>query len=307
MRVRKKAEKNFMKHTQMNFARSLKIYLFVFLALLTTCSNPKSSAKTFPITEEERAWLKGFFRDLLFEAPGAYVLYGKKPMMWYCFRKPPTEEEKAELEAYYASLPEEEKVAPERKRFDFYTHYYKWEKIKERFAIKQYLFGTFPPRLDHGPESLIFINVEMALKTLLEHYDDFRRVLGYDFDPLEAVFDVENRESQFWKSIMNNNMLVGILLGYGRENSWFFDWETKYKQQQSKIGEFLRSLPLINDAPHDILYPDPQHFPLPVFGSYGLYANQKKILGEFKKDQEKIKELYRGRDEVDLALEWLTR
>jgi hypothetical protein len=221
----------------------LRFSLLVFSFFLTTCTSiqkPVVPAHTFSITDEERVWLREFFHDLLFDDLGAYVLYGTKPMSWSCLEDLPTEEEKARWKSYYESLPPEEKAKYFTKRvYDFKGNFQKWEQIKHRFPIRQYLFGRFSNTTSEKVENLCFVNIEQAVRVLLANYADFRRVLGYDFDPLEAVFDIENRDSKFWNEVLQHHTLIGMLLGFGRDNSWFFEWTIQYENEPSKQGDFL--------------------------------------------------------------------
>ena len=295
----------------------LSLTIFLFLgssALMVMCTSPEKSAKpseVFSITEEERGWLREFFHDLLFEEIGAYVLYGTKPMTWFSIEKAYTEEEQARIKAWYNALSDQEKAkytVREDDRYDFYTNFHKWEQIKQRFPIKQYLFGTFPNRfkIDES-DSLFFVNIEMAIRTLLEYYEDFRRILGFDFDPLQVVFEIENRESKFWNGVIHDDVLLGILLGFGGDNAWFFNWGMRREEEPNKVGDFLKSLPIHCSNTRRVLYPNTQEFVLPIFVTYGLHPTDQQLIEQYKKEREQIKALYKGRDEVDLALEWLTR
>ena len=291
---------------------SLAFFLILFIFLFAQCSSPKSNIPPakYTITEAERVWIKNFFRCLLFENMGAYVLYGSKPVSISCIEEPLSEEEKAEWNAYFDSLSEEEKRKIEfvkKKYCDYADDYKKLEEIKLKLPINQYLFGRFPCKSSDKVDFALFINIEMTLRILLEYYEDFRRVLGYDFDPFQVVFEVENRDSKFWNRIMSNHALVGILLGYGRDNAWFFEWKMKNKKSEGRLGNFVRSLPSIVYEERDIDDPTPSDFTLPIFGSYGLYPNDKQLFRQYEIEHEKIKALYRGKDEVDIALEWLTR
>ena len=262
------------------------------------------------MTSEERIWLREFFHDVLFKDPGAYVLYGTKPMSWSCIDKTLTDEEYAEMMKLYQALPPEEKAlyfVLEKDCFDFQANFEKWKKIRHKFPITQYLFGTFPIQGFPDSESLFFINIEMTLRTLLNYHEDFKRVLGFDFDPFQAVFEVENRDSRFWNGVIQHHVLLGILLGFGRENAWFFDWKMQYSEIEGPERSFIKSLPRRTYEQQDILYPNPKHFGLPIFGSYGLYPNDQKLIEQYRKEQKKIKALYKNRDEVDVALDWLTR
>ncbi len=282
--------------------------LLVFSTLLTCCSVPNKPtipAQTFSLTQEERAWMQEFFRDLLFKHPGAYTLFGTKPISTSCVYHL-TEEDKKELQEYYESLSKEERSKMRKKRYDYDANYERWQKIKDRFPVRQYLFGSFPSIFDETTEIVLFVNIEETLRVLLNYYDDFRRVLGHDFDPLQVIFEVENKDSEFWQTVMQHHALQGILLGFGRDNSWFFYWELQTKEDKGHIRNFLTSLPLKYAEDADIEDYSPENFLLPAFGIYGLHSNTQ-VIEQYKKEREQIKALYRGRDEVDVTLDWLTR
>jgi hypothetical protein len=284
------------------------ILLLIFSLSLSLCTlpNKSQSSSKFVLTEEEKTSLKEFFRDLLFKNPGAFTLFGTKPISTSCLYEPLSEEEKEKQKAFYDSLSEEQKATLHKKRYDFEANYQKWQEIKHRFPISQYLFGTFPSPCEEKTHILLFVNIETTLRTLLKYYEDFRRVLGYDFDPFQIVFEVENVDSKFWNAILHNHALQGILLGFGRDNAWFFEWNKKYSKEQNLQSDFMRSLPSTFEEANDIKDPDPKHFLLPIYKSFGLHSD-KRLFEQYKKEQTQIMDLYKGRDEVDVALEWLTR
>lgn len=249
--------------------------------------------------------MQEFFRELLFKYPGAYTLFGTKPISSSCVYHL-TEEDKQELQEYYTSLSEEKRSKMRKRKYDYDANYEKWQKIKDRFPIRQYLFGSFPSLFDDTVEIVLLVNIEETLRVILNDYEDFRRVVGHDFDPLEVVFEVENKNSEFWQTVMQHHALQGILLGFGRDNAWLFYWEMLTKEDKGPTRNFLASLPLKCADNANIEDYNPQNFPLPAFGVYGLHPNTQ-LIEKYKKEREQIKILYRGRDEVDVALEWLTR
>lgn len=291
--------------TQLNVV----VLVFVVIALaFSSCSHSERTETTlqkYDITQEEKVWLKEFFRDLLFNNPGAYTLYGTKPVsminLVYL-----TEQDKQKLQEGYQSLSDEEKSQVFLQRYDFATNYKKWGQVKDRFPIRQYLFGIFTSPYEKSVELVLFVNIEMTVKTLLDHYADFRRLLGSDFDPLEVVFEVEDKYSSFWNTVLKKHSLLGILLGFGKNQSWFFEMSVKYESQQGKIGAFIQSLPEKMVGEGYIDHYDPQHFSLPSFLHFGLH-DERAIIERFETERQSIKLLYKGKDEVDLALEWLTR
>jgi len=291
------------------FYRKLKVAFFLILALavsifsMSLIKKEKLPEKPFQLTVEERIWLGEFFEDFLFDSPGAYTLFGSKPVSGSClYHKHFSEEEKKELEKYLASLPDESKRP---KRHDFEANYDKWMAIKDRFPIRQYLFGEFPT-FDEKTSVALFVNIEAAIKTVVNHYEEFRRTLGYDFDPVQAIFDVQNKESKFWNAVVKNHLLMGIMHGFGRENSYFFDQFMKYNADNSQIGDFFRSMPKNFSDNKDIRYQDVKNFMLPIFKTFGLFPNDF-LINQYETERKRIKAIYKGKDSVDVALSWLTR
>ena len=87
---------------------------------------PVINAHTVSISVEERVWLKEFFRYVLFQEQGAYVLYGTKPMSWICIQKTVPDGEDDDVSQYYNALSDEKKaeyMAWIKDRFDFYTNF----------------------------------------------------------------------------------------------------------------------------------------------------------------------------------------
>jgi len=250
--------------------------------------------------------MKEFFSDLLFENQGAYTLYGTKPVSLSLLSPPLTVKEIEQFQAYYDSLPEEKKPRMKKKPYDYLSNYQKWQTIKHRFTIYQYLFGSFPSPFDPTVEIVFFVNIEESLRVLLRNYEHFHRVLGYDFDPFTVTFEVEDRTSQFWRDVLHSHALLGILLGFDSADAWFFEWDRKFEESQGKKGDFIRTLPSTFYDEPDVDCPDPQNFMLPPFRIYGLHPDTA-LNVKYELERKFIKKLYQTGDEVDVALEWLTR
>ena len=116
-----------------------------------------------------------FFRDLLFKNPGAFTLFGTKPISTACLYQLLSVAEEEKQKAFYDSLSEKQKATLRKKKYNFEANFKKWQEIKQRFPISQYLFGTFPSPCEEKTDVLLFVNIEMTLRTLLKYYDDFRR------------------------------------------------------------------------------------------------------------------------------------
>lgn len=279
------------------------LILITIFSTLHSCSIKKAKTAEISVTNDEKVWLTEFFRDLLFKESGAFTLYGTKPVSIYIFNKNEKPASDEEIQRILKEHPE-----ARLRRYDFNENYKKWLKIKDRFHIRQYLFGVFklPFSENQDIESILFVNIEMTLRALLKYYDNFRSILGYDFDPFQVVFDVENRESIFWNAILKHHALTGILLGFGVDNSWFFEWKIKYSREQGLEASFICSLPSGFDTDENIENYGPQSFELPVFRVFGIHQGHS-LVKQYEKERKQIKKLYKGNDEVDVALQWLTR
>jgi len=57
------------------------LFFIAIIFLFFSCFLGKTSTtlQKYEVTQEEKVWLQEFFRDLLFNFPGAYTLYGTKP------------------------------------------------------------------------------------------------------------------------------------------------------------------------------------------------------------------------------------
>jgi len=72
------------------------------------------------------------------------------------------------------------------------------------------------------------------------------------------------------------------------------------------MGDFIRSLPSCFGSDEDIANYGPNNFEIPGFRVYGLHPDTH-LVQTYEHEREQIKQLYKDRNEVDVALEWLTR
>lgn len=343
------------------------LLLAVFILLIYSFRNTNKTPylDKYNITAEERESLKEFFREILFLEPGAFVLYGTKPMTFARLFNY-TEEQKIKLE----------NSDHESDEYWWFTRnennkklYKEFKRIQERMPTPQYLIESITHTLpfccwDEGDsaeyEDICFINVELMIRTLINNYGFFRYTLGVDFDPLKVIFEIGDKNSQFWDKVLNisngikYDLLLGNLLGFGLENSYLYsirspttdrEW-IKYQKDKMKkfpdkkeeilkrinehieflkkinnpvyseemtrkIDEFINSLPSHATDRFDEegkLFPNysVKAFDIPIFGEFGLYSNNS-ITKRYQKEKKKIEKIYKGRDEVDVAIEWLTR
>lgn len=336
----------------MQRSRTNKIYfLMIFLMIFTACSSPHSKqSKKLDLTAEEHLYLEKFLRYFMLHETAIYTLAGSKPLtvMPLFYESIPEEqlrEEKREertcfllnrnnkkdMEFYERLSPlekEEKAYLIAEKDFIYHTEdlWDKWEQIQSRFPIrKRFLLVKKEWSNDSWkeifPECKAVYDVFLVdiLKTALiiqENYGLFRQTVGYDFDPLEVVFELENKNSRFWDKLRGEEgwryaTLWGLLYGFGRENSFSYTWKGSYAKEPSRPEKeklWAASLQPQSSCKHRPSRTDKgaftiSNFTIPIFKSF---SENDPIIAKYDSEREKIKQLYKGKDFVSFTLELLT-
>src|SRR5690348_16699402 len=141
-----------------NLARVIGFCLIVILFSLSSCNGQKQPVLSACLTPEEKKDLEYFFRFLVFENCGAFVLFGSKPLCEMSLQdtdNPPTE---ADFQKWVDSMSEDdqkqfriiEKKArkrqtktPQLKR-NPYLGVLALEKVKKTFRINNYILRIVP-------------------------------------------------------------------------------------------------------------------------------------------------------------------
>lgn len=325
--------------------------LMTFVMLFTACSSPSpEQSKKFELTAEERIWLEKFFRYFMLHETAIYTLAGSKPLteMILCYEDTPQEqlrEEKREEYLYFLlnrsnekDMQFYEKLSPlekEEKAFliddkDFIYNieelWEKWEKIQHRFPLKKRFLLLKKERHKEGWKEVfpnytaiydvLFVDVLKTALVIQENYELFRKTVGYDFDSLEVVFELENKHSTFWEKLggkegWRHATLWGILFGFGRENAFAYTWKGRstkeaHRTEQEKL--WAASLPSWSSCKNRPSCDDKgaftlSNFTIPVFKSF---IENDPVVAKYEAERENIRKLYKGKDFVACTLELLT-
>lgn len=282
-------------------------FLFQKLILISTlflasCAPKDQLCKKCQLTKEERIHLNLFFKHLLLREHGIYVLFGSKPMI-ACQAISLTEQE--QIENYEKLNIDKKDIKWIQIAFDFKW----WDDVKDRINLNQYLIfqkdTSFPKVKD-----VFLVNISNMILLLQKNYDLFKKVVGYDFSPLEVVFEMD-KTSIFWDKVFNNSLLLGLVYGYGFDNAYLFNFmrnvtesssgkEHNYVNSFSKIfkshiSDHEKQLILSDCTDNKLNYQD---FPLPTYRS--LFDNLQKK--QYLKEQKKIKKIYKGKDPLEVTL-----
>lgn len=141
-----------------------------------------------------------------------------------------------------------------------------------------------------------------VLKTaalIQDHYEAFKEAIGVDFDPLELALSLREKDSIFWKKLKGQAHLWGLLFGFGKMNSYLFQWNhfdspPSYPDFCEKSFGYLSEDSFKKEVKHTI-----ENFPLPAFMSFNAIDP---IVERFKEERDRIKEIYKGQDFLELTL-----
>lgn len=279
------------------------IYLKTFLLfaaiilIFSSCGKQEEISKKYDLTQDERVWMEQFFKTVMIDNSSIYTLWGSKPvtsipLLLY------TQEE---MEDWYNSLSEEEKKEVVKVPHDFFSeNWQKWEKISSRFPMGRYRF--FKKEFPEQPkvQLVYFIDIAKVALTLEKHYDIFKRCNGMDFDPIQEAFNM-SKGSEFWDNNSSNQALIGLLYGFGLQNSLFFDW--RYNDKLSEHVGFQESLQFhfSDTCQYDS---DLKNLKIPVFATYSLLKDP--IIKRYQEERREIQKIYRGKDFLDFTLQQMT-
>lgn len=308
------------------FINLCNFFVVVTVFFFTSCSRQKNPILSAALDTEEKADMEYFLQSLLFENRGAFVLFGSKPLCCMPLHNTESTTADAAFKQWFNALPDQEKAKieaiksrakpiPELER-NPYSGWLALQKVGKNFKMKNYLFRIVPYREGFdGGYDLMFINIQQTATVLANHYEIFKQAAGgIDFHPLQAVFELQNPDSTFWKNVfsMKNHLAKGLLFGFGLNNSLFGDWSFSYRngtlvlpseEYRKEIENYLKDetgfIPSITHVARD--ESSVSNFTIPIFGmilgdeTAEKYAQEKKI----------IEKIYHNRDIVEVTLQRL--
>jgi len=151
-------------------------------------------------------------------------------------------------------------------------------------------------KLDPSIEKMIdvtFVNIFETALTIQENYDLFKRAVGFDFDPLQVVFDLEDESSEFWNKIKGceHSYLWGLLYGFGEKNTWGYFWKGRHIINAQTHAKEIGFADTISKQFRCKKMPSPTEknafsvskFPLPPFASF---SKRDPIVTQYEKERE---------------------
>ncbi len=262
------------------------------------------AARIQEIPLDDRFVLEAFFRELLFHEGGAFVLFGSKPLALSGYYRI----ENSNLTGWGAF------ILLSHHNGQLKEGWMIWQKYKHLFPMNNFMLKSYGTP-DDDSVTLYFLNKTLCAEMIQRYIEDFKTVLG-DRISCEIIMDWFNDPSKdLIESLGNHQALYGTLLGFGRDNAWFFHrrlilWQdfldltaTQEKVAAIRAEEAPRIGPYWEEAPYDHLsYIVPPAFVGSIY-SQETEELQKRYLDE----RRKICKIYENGRFLEITLAALAR
>ncbi len=152
--------------------------------------------------------LEKLFREMVGDSEGGYVLLDKKPLCIHGFHFQDFflgENEKHRISVYLregAGQWKKDNLHSEQSNIIIHSY------NNQDSLVKNYIH-------------VLFINKKLFLETVQNNLPLFQYVLGPSITPLELLAQLTNPDNNFHAVLKNDKVLIGILLGFGTQNSLY--------------------------------------------------------------------------------------
>lgn len=172
------------------------------------------SEKFHQIPIEDRALIDSFFKILMLQEDGAYVLFGDKPVVYTA----------------YFDFSEEEVYSNFGRKFwlvnkQLRQGWHAWQKYAHQFPSTRFLLKG--RRSSDDRTEIVLIDKARFQCMFEEHVDDFQSILGKNVTASSLLRRYENNDLPLFDLLQQHHALLGILLGYGKRNSWLFHFRDR--------------------------------------------------------------------------------
>lgn len=205
--------------------------IFLVAALLVSCSllvlllffskKQNITRKLQSLSVDEKFFLEAFFRNLISTDNGSYVLFGDKPASLMIYR---------EWQSYdltpISRFPSRTDFSPQRKGFEL------WQKYQHLFPSKTYAFIKIESCFSDHMAAVFLIHKERLLNVLSQNLIDFQRAFP-QFKSSEYLLNAILNDPSILRQICyKHDLLLGIILGFGKDNAALFE-------RKKEINAFL--------------------------------------------------------------------
>lgn len=246
------------------------------------------------LPQKDRKQLFGLMEKLFAEDHFAYTLLGKKPVSWSSYQAPfPFEN----WSTFFDSL--------KTHNLTMHLGWKTWRKYHHLFPSITFFLES--PKNFSGSMSILLINEERFNSIIQENKKDFEDVLHRKIKDGSELFKETKNYSLMNDVLGGHQALMGIVLGYGRENSWKFlekseqkeplGWvwsEAEYWSEQENTCEYSSS------AEHNLFL-----YSCPSFAGIPTSEESLALKNDYLKTKKKVLEYYKDKDFLEATLSLL--
>lgn len=180
-------------------------------------------SKVAAIPKEDREFLNRFFSSLVLRNEFGYALFADKPIS---------------LTGYFLKVPLGNAILGHYYTDEFIDLLAVWKKYASYFPSTNFILIDEPQSHPEMRE-FVLINKAAFIKKFEENISDFEAILGEGVTAQKLLARLEQPNANLKTILQNHEGLLGILLGYGRNNAFIF-------QQRDNIlrDEWMEKPPL---------------------------------------------------------------
>jgi hypothetical protein len=181
-----------------------------------------------------------------------------------------------------------------------------WEKHRHCFDSGRLRFWREKSPWVNGVFCLIIADTNRCDEIIMQHAADFQNVVGQGIIHDKALFQEIDKTPFLQNTLQKHDALIGILLGFGRENAWLYHEKNKNPQfvkislswgpvmEQKRSNWFWKYCGLQTPEVSDML--------LPVFVGDPDSEESQRLREEYSVASRQIKKFYKKRDFLSATL-----
>lgn len=205
------------------------LLLFGFFSLKKNTDLPNSCAgesilkilKAMP--DSDRNSLSYFFRELIIWGNFGYVLFGEKPMALDVIE--------SNINPFADLTQFKLYISP--RRIKFINGFKTWKKYEKFFPTSRFVF--LYDKDNRNNDQIVLINKAAFIQQIENHIKDFEMVLNQNVSG-EKLLNESLHKPLISQVLKNHDGLIGIMLGYGRNNSFLFHQKSQLSSEEDMIN-----------------------------------------------------------------------
>jgi len=272
--------------------RPILLFLFSFLLFVVSCSSNKGTMKALQNSFAEKIlsenpWLKSFIKDFFLDSGALYTIFGNKPLTSVEIIYASEEQWRLKIKERFKDQPEIKEKAL-AKLSQYYSEYHlkelwlKWLKLIENYPELPFLFGEYDsevPEIKFG----YVLNKQEALWILMKYKHLFEEKIKENFDPISLINEF-GKLSKLWEIILSDDLLSGLLYGYGLRNSELFVLRKKLREEKKNRESFFSQVNIATSNAEISL----DNLSLPMMTSFQLPFDNDPVVREYENQRKRI-------------------